>query len=93
MGARVGSQLRRMPRAKSCDVTGRGGVYTGDSPAKVLDFQEPYLRGILGFLGLDDVTFIHVEGLKVSTEAAQQGAARAREQIAALAGLPQLTAA
>lgn len=74
-------------------VTGRGGVYSGDSPAKVLDFQEPYLRGILGFLGLDDVTFIHVEGLKVSPEAAAQGAARARQQIAALAGSRELTAA
>jgi FMN-dependent NADH-azoreductase len=54
-------------------VTGRGGFYGADSPAKVLDFQEPYLRGMLGFLGLDDVTFIHVEGLKVSPEAAEQG--------------------
>jgi FMN-dependent NADH-azoreductase len=74
-------------------VTGRGGVYTGDSPAKVFDFQEPYLRGILGFLGLDDVTFIHVEGLKVSPEAAEQGVARARERIAALVGLLEATAA
>jgi FMN-dependent NADH-azoreductase len=74
-------------------VTGRGGVYTGDSPAKVFDFQEPYLRGILGFLGLDDVTFIHVEGLKVSPEAAEQGVAKARERIAALVGLLEATAA
>jgi FMN-dependent NADH-azoreductase len=74
-------------------VTGRGGVYTGDSPAKALDFQEPYLRGILGFLGLDDVTFIHVEGLKVGPEAAEQGIARARDRIAALVGLLQATAA
>ncbi len=66
-------------------ITGRGGFYGGDSPAKVLDFQEPYLRGVLGFLGLTDVTFIHVEGLKVSAEAAEQGITRAREAIAALA--------
>src|SRR5262249_27405205 len=33
-------------------VTGRGGLYSGESPARVLDFQEPYLRGVLGFLGL-----------------------------------------
>jgi FMN-dependent NADH-azoreductase len=74
-------------------VTGRGGLYSGDSPAKVLDFQEPYLRGVLGFLGLTDVTFIHVEGLKVSPEAAEQGVARARQVIAAIAGLPEATAA
>lgn len=74
-------------------VTGRGGVYSGDSPAKVFDFQEPYLRSVLGFLGLADVTFIHVEGLKVSPEAAEQGVARARQLIAAIAGLPEATAA
>src|SRR5580658_75048 len=74
-------------------VTGRGGVYTGDSPAKVFDFQDPYLRGILGFLGGDDVTFIHVEGLKVSPEAAAQGVGKARERIAALVGLLEATAA
>jgi FMN-dependent NADH-azoreductase len=74
-------------------VTGRGGFYSGDSPAKVLDFQEPYLRGVLGFLGLTDVTFIHVERLKVSPEAAEQAIARARETIAAIADIPQATAA
>jgi len=74
-------------------VTGRGGFYGGDSPAKVFDFQEPYLRGILGFLGLTDVSFIHVEGLKVSPEAAEQGIARARSAIAAIVGLPEATAA
>lgn len=64
-------------------ITGRGGVYSGESPARPLDFQEPYLRGVLTFLGLTDITFIHVEGLKVSTEAAEQGIARARAAIAA----------
>ncbi|HEY3642841.1 MAG TPA: NAD(P)H-dependent oxidoreductase, partial [Xanthobacteraceae bacterium] len=62
-------------------VTGRGGFYSGDSPARSLDFQEPYLRALLGFLGLTDVTFIHVEGLKVSPEAAASGLARARQAI------------
>ena len=74
-------------------VTGRGGVYSGDSPAKVFDFQEPYLRSVLGFLGLTEVTFIHVEGLKVSPDAAEAGVARARQLIAAIAGVPEATAA
>src|ERR1700738_2139907 len=60
-------------------VTGRGGVYSGDSPARGLDFQEPYLRAILGFLGLSDVTFIHIEGLAISPESAASGLARARK--------------
>jgi FMN-dependent NADH-azoreductase len=74
-------------------VTGRGGFYSGDSPARVLDFQEPYLRGVLGFLGLDDVTFVHVEGLKVSPEAASQGIERARRAIAEIVGVPEASAA
>jgi FMN-dependent NADH-azoreductase len=72
-------------------VTGRGGIYSGNSPAKSMDFQEPYLRTILGFLGLDDVTFIHAEGLKVSAEAAASGIERARKAIDDL--LPSAAAA
>jgi len=72
-------------------ITGRGGIYSGDSPAKSLDFQEPYLRAMLGFLGLLDVTFIHVEGLKISPEAAASGIERARKAIGDL--LPAAVAA
>ncbi len=63
-------------------VTGRGGFYSGDSPMKSYDFQEPYLRTMLGFLGLDDVTFIHVEGQQVSADAAAEGLSHARNAIA-----------
>jgi len=72
-------------------VTGRGGVYSGESPARAMDFQEPYLRAMLGFLGLTDVAFIHVEGLQVSPEAAASGIQRARQAI--LATLPVASAA
>lgn len=65
-------------------VTGRGGVYSGESPARAMDFQEPYLRGMLGFLGLADVEFIHIEGLNISKDAAEAGRARARRAIGAL---------
>ena len=44
-------------------ITARGGSYREGSPAAAMDMQTPYLRTILGFLGLDDVTFIHAEGL------------------------------
>jgi len=42
-------------------ITARGGAYEEDSVSKALDFQEPYLRLILGFVGITDVTFIHAE--------------------------------
>lgn len=62
-------------------VTARGGIYTGDTPARALDFQEPYLRAILGFNGLTDVTFIHVEGQRISPTAAEAGLTQARKAI------------
>jgi FMN-dependent NADH-azoreductase len=65
-------------------VTGRGGVYSGESPARALDFQEPYLRAVLGFIGITDVSFVHVEGLNLGAESADSGRARARQAIAAL---------
>lgn len=61
-------------------VTARGGVYT-EGPAKAMDFQEPYLRFMLGFLGLDDIRFIHVEGLQMGPESAARGIERARKEL------------
>jgi FMN-dependent NADH-azoreductase len=66
-------------------VTARGGVYTGDSPARAYDFQEPYLRAILGFNGLTDVTFVHVEAQRLSPDAAQAALASARTAVRHLA--------
>ena len=42
-------------------VTARGGAYEKGTPGEKLDFQEPYLRHIFGFIGVTDVTFIHAE--------------------------------
>lgn len=44
---------------KALVVTSRGGFVAGTD----YDFQEPYLRKILGFIGITDVTFIHAEGV------------------------------
>ena len=41
-------------------ITSRGGAYQG-SEREALDFQEPYLRVVFGYMGLTDVTFIHAE--------------------------------
>src|SRR6266403_833589 len=42
-------------------ITSRGGAYEKGTVGEAYDFQEPYLRHILGFVGLTDVTFIHAE--------------------------------
>jgi FMN-dependent NADH-azoreductase len=42
-------------------ITARGGGYQKGTPTEAFDFQVPYLRQILGFIGLTNVTFIHAE--------------------------------
>ena len=64
-------------------ITARGGAYPKGTPGEKVDFQEPYLRHILGFIGLTDVTFIHAENQ--SREAAGSSLASAAEHIAPLA--------
>jgi FMN-dependent NADH-azoreductase len=63
----------------------RGGVYTGESPAAGLDHQETYLRGVLAFIGLTDVTIIRAEGLALGEDAKAAAIAGAKTQIQALA--------
>src|SRR6267378_1479753 len=57
-------------------VLARGGVYS-DGPAKPLDFQEPYLRAILGFIGLTDIEVVHVEGVAMSAIGPEKAVASA----------------
>ena len=71
-------------------IASRGGLYA-HGPGKAMDFQEPYLRAMLGFLGLTDVTFVHAEGQGISPESASDGLRRAREAIAEL--VPERAAA
>jgi FMN-dependent NADH-azoreductase len=60
----------------------RGGLYR-DTPN---DSQVPYLKSVLGFLGLTDVRFIYAEGLAMGPEAAAKGFAQATADLdAALA--------
>lgn len=41
-----------------------GGVYS-DGPMKPMDHGEPYLRFMLGFLGMTDITVFRIEGLSI----------------------------
>lgn len=60
----------------------RGGQYR-DTPA---DSQVPYLKTMLGFLGMQDVEFIYAEGLAMGAEGVEQAFAAAEAHIAALIG-------
>jgi FMN-dependent NADH-azoreductase len=50
-----------LARKKVVVITSRGSAYEKGTAREAFDFQEPYLRHILGFIGLTDVTFIHAE--------------------------------
>jgi FMN-dependent NADH-azoreductase len=63
----------------------RGGFYGQESPAASLDHQETYLRGIFGFFGIDDVTFVRAEGLNVSADQRKASIAAATAEAARLA--------
>ena len=63
----------------------RGGFYGSESQTAFLDHQESYLRGIFGFFGVTDVTFIRAEGIAVGPEHRARGIESARVEIAKLA--------
>ena len=65
----------------------RGGLYAGTP----LDTQTPYLRHVLGFLGIRDVEFVYAEGLALGPAAREPALAKAGAQAEALA-LPTLPA-
>ena len=63
-----------------------GGVYS-QGPAAPLNHAVPYLKSVLGFLGITDIETIYVEGLAFGPEAAEKAidAAKTRVQEIALA--------
>ncbi len=62
-------------------LTARGGAYANGAPRAKYDFQETYLRQILGFIGLTDVAFIHAENQQRPDEA-QKSREAAMAQVA-----------
>ncbi len=52
-------------------ITSRGGFYN-TAKTQALDFQEPYLREIFGFVGIKDFTFIKAEGMDMGNEEMQK---------------------
>lgn len=57
----------------------RGGLYRDTDK----DAQVPYLKNVLGFLGMTDLSLIYAEGLNMGPEAAAKGFAQAEADLAA----------
>jgi FMN-dependent NADH-azoreductase len=74
-----------MKGKKAVVIESRAGFYS-DGPAAALDGQEPHIRTQLGFIGIDDVTFVRAEKLAFGPEAAEAAIAEASEALGLFAG-------
>ena len=66
---------------KAYVLTARGGLYAGSTS----DHQEPYLRQVMAFIGIHDVTFIHAEGLNLGGDFQEKGLNQAKARLTAIA--------
>lgn len=68
-------------------ITARGdsGFGLGERNEK-LNYQDPYLRTIFGFIGITDITFVSVENDELGGISLAQSIANARTQVAQLVG-------
>jgi len=63
----------------------RGSVYAPGSAAAALEHHESYLTGVLGFIGLKDITVVRAEGLGLGPDARAAAMQSARKTIEAIA--------
>jgi FMN-dependent NADH-azoreductase len=69
---------------KAIVIESRAGLYSS-GPSAAMDSQEPHLRTLLGFMGLDDVAFVRAEKLAFGPEAAAASISEAVEALRLLA--------
>ena len=69
---------------KAIVIESRAGLYSS-GPSAPMDSQEPHLRTLLGFMGLNDMTFVRAEKLAFGADAAAASIAEAVEELRSLA--------
>ncbi|MDJ0626195.1 MAG: FMN-dependent NADH-azoreductase [Candidatus Caenarcaniphilales bacterium] len=62
-------------------VTSRGANFEEGTPLAPYDFQEPYLRTIFGFIGIEDITFVHAQSINLGEEARDKSIEQARQNL------------
>lgn len=73
-------------------IESRGGLYS-EGPGAASDSQEPHLRTLLAFMGVDDVTFVRAEKLAFGPEIASEAIAEAERTLGKLADTERALAA
>lgn len=76
-----GRSVGLLPDRPVAVVTASGDTYTGELAGA--DFHRPYLRHILGFIGLHDVRFVDASGVAFAPEVALASARTQLEDVAA----------
>lgn len=67
---------------KAFVITARGsGGYGAGEMMGTMNHQDPFLRTVLGFIGITDVTFIHLNNLNGADEVRDSSLVAAREEI------------
>jgi FMN-dependent NADH-azoreductase len=67
---------------KALLVLGRGGIYS-EGPYKIMDYQETYLRAVLGFIGITEVESIAIEGVAMGPDKVAEALAGAKKKATA----------
>lgn len=66
-------------------VTSRGADYSAGTYLHSVDFQEPYLRAIFGFVGITDIRFVNAQPMDITAQLRDDALAAAMEQARSLA--------
>lgn len=66
---------------KAVVITTRGGIHKGSTT----DVVTPYLKTVLGFVGISEVEFVYAEALNMGEEPAAKGIESAQSQLDAIA--------
>jgi len=67
-------------------ISSAGGDFQNESE-KHKDFQTPYLKHVLNFIGIEDITVIPVQGVGMGDDIASKSMLRAKEELQNLADL------
>jgi FMN-dependent NADH-azoreductase len=68
---------------KAYIVQASGGIYS-EGAMKPFNFQDTYLKHVLGFIGITDVEVVHIEGIAYGPEAAEKAVSAAAQRVAAV---------
>jgi len=63
----------------------RGGDYSEGSPAAAMDFTLPYMKTVLGFIGITDVATVEANGLAMGEDLATKAVAGAELEVERIA--------